>query len=279
MNDFKSQEESRVSPAKAGFTPGLVVGVKPTTPRSGGGGFTLIELLVVIAITSILAALLLPALKKAKESAKAIVCMNNLKQIGLKMIFFTEDHDLYFPPYYRAAATDRWGGGQFDRSECMGGAWWGWLTEYSEWPPPDAEKLLASNLIFKCPSNPTVIVAHAPWCQYAYNQYLNGIENGNKEWKYGQTIRGTSALVMVADASFLGSYQIPFTQPAQYTDPGDPNYAIGYWHSGGANLLYEDGHVERHSEKEIGGAIRSVAWPPDGTGQGTGHPWWDPWEP
>jgi prepilin-type N-terminal cleavage/methylation domain-containing protein/prepilin-type processing-associated H-X9-DG protein len=63
--------------------------------ESSTGGFTLIELLVVMAIIAILASLLLPALVAAKASARSAKCKSNLRQIGIGIHLFVEDHDSY----------------------------------------------------------------------------------------------------------------------------------------------------------------------------------------
>jgi prepilin-type N-terminal cleavage/methylation domain-containing protein len=65
--------------------------------RLKGRGFTLIELLVVIAVIAILAGLLLPALGRAKDQGKRVVCVNNLKQIGVSYRAWASDHDSKFP--------------------------------------------------------------------------------------------------------------------------------------------------------------------------------------
>jgi prepilin-type N-terminal cleavage/methylation domain-containing protein len=114
--------------------------------RCRAGAFTLIELLVVIAIIAILAALLLPALAKAKESGRRAADKSNQRQIGTALLIYSQDNnnklpDLRYPPFYAAIAPP----------PKAAGLWaWDLSTNFID----EVIRNGGSRNIFYCPSNP-----------------------------------------------------------------------------------------------------------------------------
>jgi prepilin-type N-terminal cleavage/methylation domain-containing protein/prepilin-type processing-associated H-X9-DG protein len=99
--------------------------------------FTLIELLVVIAIIAILAAMLLPALSRAKDRARSISCNNNSRQVGLAFLMYAADNSERLPSLNKGY----WPG-------VIPNAWWFNILDEGKYVPPTA----ISNHIWRCPA-------------------------------------------------------------------------------------------------------------------------------
>jgi len=232
--------------------------------RKQRGGFTLIELLVVIAILALLAAMLLPALARAKAKGHAIACLNNEKQLSLACLMYAGDADDRLPYNMGVAEIKR----TVARNEFLN-----WTSPVLNWEVDSDNTnvvlqtkggigpyLGRSAAVYRCPSDSVV---------------------SDVQTTYGWTrrVRSTSMNMMIGDAGefsrtganvnnpyyrqFFKTTQVPepariFVFIEEHPDSINDGYFIDQpetyrwldlpasWHGGAANLSFADGHSETH---------------------------------
>ena len=263
MQYRKSQRGSnQPTPRKFGFTP------------RQGVAFTLIELLVVIAIIAILAAILFPVFAQAREKARAISCISNLKQLGTATMMYAQDFDETYPlkEYVLDPATNKVR------------TWRELITPYvknglqamgsgtGQFNDPNR----ATTGIFKCPSTPGIKGYQAntnvmgdPYPDPAANPYyaatLAGlsqpadmvvlIENGIDPTVAAADGGPQSYDLLMTDPGFYSGWRAnPTADPAVFQGagsiaadedgPGVPAIVPRYRHTGNTNAAFADGHAK-----------------------------------
>jgi prepilin-type N-terminal cleavage/methylation domain-containing protein/prepilin-type processing-associated H-X9-DG protein len=141
-----------------------VIRSEPDSSRDRG--FTLIELLVVIAVIVVLAAILFPVFGRAREMARKAACMSNMRQIGIAVEMYTNDHDQTYPQSKRSAAQPQIADANGSIDDPDYGSVFAMILPYTGHAGASAEDQLFRQKLYSCPSDPAPF---DPLCPTKYN--------------------------------------------------------------------------------------------------------------
>lgn len=235
-----------------------------------GGGFTLLELLVVIAVIGVLMGLLLPALGRARESARAVECASNVRQLQLANDLYANDSGgRYMPaaPGIQTTNLRRWHGvrrstGDAFRAEGAP------VTAYLDGPSVGGAVRACPSFMARLKELSQRSLGFERGCGgYGYNAAFVGTERSETApgvWEVASDLagsvrtrfRGPSLTVAFADAALAATELIEYSAVEPPMWPQYPGYrpdpSVHFRHGGGASAAWLDGHVTRelmsHSE-------------------------------